>query len=89
MTTMTEISPDVTRDVESVLRQKLSNVVTQEYSSAGGVKSLADILNQSDRTTERKGSPPTLVVTKNRASYQRRERQLEEDQGLLLELGTL
>jgi flagellar motor switch protein FliG len=51
--TMTEISPDVTRDVESVLRQKLSNVVTHEYSSAGGVKSLADILNQSDRTTER------------------------------------
>jgi flagellar motor switch protein FliG len=51
--TMTEISPDVTRDVESVLRQKLSNVVTHEYSSAGGVKSLADILNNSDRTTER------------------------------------
>src|SRR4051794_34314077 len=51
--TMTEISPDVTREVENVLRQKLSNVVTQEYSSAGGVKSLADILNNSDRTTER------------------------------------
>ena len=51
--TMTEISPDVTRDVEAVLRQKLSNVVTQEYSSAGGVKSLAEILNNSDRTTER------------------------------------
>jgi flagellar motor switch protein FliG len=51
--TMTEISPDVTREIENVLRQKLSNVVTQEYSSAGGVKSLADILNQSDRTTER------------------------------------
>jgi flagellar motor switch protein FliG len=51
--TMTEISPDVTRDVEGVLRQKLSNVVTQEYSSAGGVQSLADILNHSDRGTER------------------------------------
>jgi flagellar motor switch protein FliG len=51
--TMTEISPDVTRDVEAVLRQKLSNVVTQEYSSAGGVQSLADILNQVDRATER------------------------------------
>jgi len=51
--TMTEISPDVTRDVEAVLRQKLSNVVTHEYSSAGGVRSLADILNNSDRTTER------------------------------------
>src|ERR671921_357054 len=51
--TMTEISPDVTRDVEAVLRQKLSNVVTQEYSSAGGVKSLAEILNNSDRPAER------------------------------------
>jgi len=51
--TMTEISPDVTRDVEAVLRQKLSNVVTHEFSSAGGVKSLADILNNSDRSTER------------------------------------
>src|SRR6201989_186192 len=38
--TMTEISPDVTRDVESVLRQKLSNVVTHEYSSAGGGRPL-------------------------------------------------
>jgi flagellar motor switch protein FliG len=51
--TMTEISPDVTRDVEAVLRQKLSNVVTHEFSSSGGVKSLADILNNSDRSTER------------------------------------
>jgi flagellar motor switch protein FliG len=51
--TMSEIIPDVTRDVEAVLRQKLSNVVTQEYSPAGGVQSLADILNHSDRGTER------------------------------------
>jgi flagellar motor switch protein FliG len=51
--TMSEISPEVTRDVEGVLRQKLSNVVTQEYKAAGGVQSLADILNQSDRPTER------------------------------------
>ncbi len=51
--TMGEISPDVTRDVEAVLRQKLSSVVTQEYSSAGGVQSLADILNNADRPTER------------------------------------
>ena len=51
--TMGEVSPDVTRDVEAVLRQKLSSVVTQEYSSAGGVQSLADILNNADRPTER------------------------------------
>ncbi|HEX6026122.1 MAG TPA: FliG C-terminal domain-containing protein, partial [Solirubrobacter sp.] len=32
---------------------KLSNVIAQEYAAAGGVKSLADILNSSDRSTER------------------------------------
>src|SRR5689334_3934230 len=51
--TITEISPDVTRDLEAALRQKLSNVVTQEYSSAGGVPPPAAMLNTTDRTTER------------------------------------
>ncbi len=50
---MGETSPDVVRQVESIMRQKLENVVQQEYSAAGGVKSLADILNQVDRSTER------------------------------------
>jgi flagellar motor switch protein FliG len=35
------------------MRQKLSSVIAQEYAAAGGVKSLADILNNADRTTER------------------------------------
>jgi flagellar motor switch protein FliG len=43
----------VVRQVEAVMRQKLANVVQQEYSAAGGIKSLADILNHSDRSTER------------------------------------
>jgi flagellar motor switch protein FliG len=50
---MGETSPDVVRQVESIMKQKLENVVQQEYSVAGGVKSLADILNQVDRSTER------------------------------------
>ena len=50
---MAETSPDVVRQVEAVMRQKLANVVQQEYSAAGGIKSLADILNHSDRSTER------------------------------------
>ena len=33
--------------------QHVANVVQQEYSAAGGIKSLADILNQADRPTER------------------------------------
>jgi flagellar motor switch protein FliG len=35
------------------MRQKLSSVIAQDYAAAGGVKSLADILNNSDRTTEK------------------------------------
>ena len=35
------------------MRSRLSAVGSQEYAAAGGVKSLADILNNSDRTTER------------------------------------
>jgi flagellar motor switch protein FliG len=51
--TMGETRPDVVAQVEAVMKQKLSTVIAQEYSTAGGVKSLADILNHSDRTTER------------------------------------
>src|SRR3954466_14624941 len=50
---MTETRPEVVSQVETVMRQKLSNVIGEEDASAGGVKSLADILNHSDRTTER------------------------------------
>jgi flagellar motor switch protein FliG len=50
---MAETRPEVVSHVENVMRQKLSNVIAQEYAAAGGVKSLADILNHSDRTTER------------------------------------
>jgi flagellar motor switch protein FliG len=51
--TMNETNPDVIKDVEAVMRQKLANVISQEYASAGGAGVLAEILNRSDRTTER------------------------------------
>jgi flagellar motor switch protein FliG len=50
---MAEISPDVLQVVERVIKQKLSSVITQEYAASGGVKSLAEILNHTDRPTER------------------------------------
>jgi flagellar motor switch protein FliG len=50
---MGETSPEVVKQVENVIRQKLASVVQQEYSIAGGVKSLAEILNNADRSTER------------------------------------
>jgi len=51
--TMSETRPEVVSTLESVMRQKLSSVIAQEVQSSGGVKSLADILNNADRSTER------------------------------------
>ncbi|MHB1569427.1 MAG: flagellar motor switch protein FliG [Solirubrobacteraceae bacterium] len=50
---MSETSPEVVKQVESVMKQKLANIVQQDFSAAGGVKSLAEILNHADRSTER------------------------------------
>jgi flagellar motor switch protein FliG len=50
---MGETSPEVVRQVEIVMKKKLDSVVQQEYSTAGGIKSLAEILNRADRSTER------------------------------------
>ena len=41
------------KQIEDVMRQKLTSVVQQEYSAAGGTKALAEILNHADRSTER------------------------------------
>jgi flagellar motor switch protein FliG len=51
--TMEDTNPGVVEDVERGLRLKLSNVLTQEFSQAGGVDSLADLLNRAGRSTER------------------------------------
>jgi flagellar motor switch protein FliG len=50
---MGETSPAVIRQVEEFIRRKLNAVVQQEYSSSGGTKALAAILNHADRSTER------------------------------------
>jgi flagellar motor switch protein FliG len=50
---MSDTSPDVIKDVEAVMRNKLSLVKSEDYSVSGGVKGLADILNSADRATER------------------------------------
>lgn len=50
---MDRTSPEILREVEKVLERKLSTVVTQDYTSAGGVNSLVEILNRVDRATEK------------------------------------
>lgn len=50
---MDRTSPDVIREVERVLERKLSSLVTQDFTTAGGVKAIVEILNRVDRTSEK------------------------------------
>jgi len=51
---MDRTPPEVIREIERVLERKLSSaVVTQNFTKAGGVKSLVEVLNFVDRTTEK------------------------------------
>lgn len=50
---MDRTPPEVIREIERVLQRKLSSVITTEMTSAGGVKSLVEVLNYVDRSTER------------------------------------
>ena len=50
---MGDTSPQVVKDVAQGLRDKLSSVLEHEFSSAGGVETLAELLNQAGRSTER------------------------------------
>ncbi|MEN6413195.1 MAG: flagellar motor switch protein FliG [Veillonellales bacterium] len=51
--TMDRTSPDVLKDVERILERKLSSLATQDFTAAGGVDSIVEVLNRVDRTTER------------------------------------
>jgi flagellar motor switch protein FliG len=46
-------SPEIIKEIEGVLERKFSNIVTHDFSSAGGVQSIVQILNRVDRTTEK------------------------------------
>ncbi|MEO3945106.1 flagellar motor switch protein FliG [Gorillibacterium sp. CAU 1737] len=50
---MDSTSPEIIAQVERVLEQKLSATVTQDYTSAGGIEAIVQILNGVDRGTER------------------------------------
>ena len=50
---MDRTSPEVLREVERVLERKLSSLVTQDFTTAGGVKAIVEVLNRVDRTTEK------------------------------------
>ena len=53
LATMDRTSPDVLREVERVLEKKLSTLSSEDYTAAGGVESIVEILNLVDRSSEK------------------------------------
>mgnify|MGYP001551177150 FL=1 len=50
---MDRTSPDVLREVERVLERKLSTLASEDFTSAGGIDSIVEVLNNVDRGTEK------------------------------------
>jgi len=53
MATLAETAPDIIAKVASVVKHQLSSSMGQELKAAGGAKSVAEILNNVDRATEK------------------------------------
>lgn len=50
---MDQVPPEVIRRVEAVLERKVSSLINEEITKAGGPKALVDLLARVDRTSER------------------------------------
>ncbi len=54
ISTMDRTNPEYVREIERVLDKKLSSVGAEDYTSVGGIGAIVDILNATDRSTERR-----------------------------------
>lgn len=50
---MERTSPDVVKEIERILERRVLSLAGQDYTQAGGVATIVDILNNVDRQTER------------------------------------
>ena len=51
--TMDSTSPEIIKEVERILENKLASMVTSDFTSAGGIETIVDILLSVDRGTEK------------------------------------
>jgi len=51
--TMGQTNPEIIQEVERGLENRMASVMSQQFENAGGVASVAEILNVTDRATER------------------------------------
>ena len=50
---MDTTNPEILADIEKIVETKFSSIMVQDFSQAGGIDTLASILNRTDRATER------------------------------------
>jgi len=90
---MDRTSPEVIREVERVLEQKVSAVMTTEIAQAGGVKNLVEVLNRVDRGTEKaimenlEDSDPELADEVKRLMFVFEDIKLLDDRAIQTVLG--
>ena len=53
LATMERTTPTVVQAVENILEKKISSIVTKSYNEVGGIETIVEILNRSDRATEK------------------------------------
>ena len=53
MATMETTNPEVIHEVEASLEKRMASVVSQKFEQSGGIETVAEVLNLTDRTTEK------------------------------------
>jgi len=85
---MEQTSPEVIREVERGLEHRLSDIVSQTFEKAGGVDTVAEILNLTDRSTEKgimeglEAEDPDLVEQIRRLMFVFEDILLVNDKGI-------
>lgn len=85
---MDQTNPQVVREVEKSLEQRLSGVMTQTFQKVGGVENIAEILNLVDRSTEKgileslEAEDPDLVEQIRRLMFVFEDVLLVNDKGI-------
>lgn len=86
--TMEQTNPEVIREVERGLESRLSSMLLQSMEKAGGVGTVAEILNLADRATEKsimeglEGEDPDLVEQIRRLMFVFEDIMLVNDKGI-------
>lgn len=85
---MEQTNPEVIKEVERGLESRLSNMLSQSFEKAGGIETVAEMLNLVDRTTEKgimeglESEDPDLVEQIRRLMFVFEDIMLVDDKGI-------